>query len=131
MPRKTLTITGEKIHDIPSFYDEINRVFMKDEDWELGPSLDALNDMLYGAYGAIQGDEPVVLIWKNSAQSRCALGLETTTAFYQAKLEYPEIFNVDRIREQLEALKQGLGPSYFEIVLEVFAGHPNIELQLQ
>ena len=41
----TLIIDGENIHDIFSFFDEINRVFMHSEDWKLGPSLDALNDI--------------------------------------------------------------------------------------
>jgi len=131
MPRKTLTINGDEIHGIPSFYAEINRVFMGSEDWKLGPSLDALNDLLYGAYGTIQDDEPVLLVWKNSSKSRDALGLEATTAFYQEKLKHPQIFDSTRIRKQLDALNQGAGPTYFEIVLEVFSGHSNIELRLQ
>lgn len=65
MPPKILTIDGSRIYDIPSFYAEINRVFMSGEDWKLEASVDALNDMLYGAYGAIQGDEPIILMWLN------------------------------------------------------------------
>jgi len=131
MAHKTLTLDGDRIHDIPSFYEEINRVFMSHEDWKIGPSLDALNDMLYGTYGAINDDEPLLLVWKNAQKSRDALGLETTTAFYLEKLKHPEIFDVGRIRKQLDILKQGSGPTYFEIVLDVFSGHPNIALQLQ
>jgi len=131
MPTKTLIINGDHIHDIPSFYEEINRVFMGDEDWQIGPSLDALNDMLYGAYGAVQGDETVVLVWKSIEKSRDALGIETTAAFYQEKLKHPEIFDPHRIRKQLDALERGTGSTYFEIVLEVLAEHPNIALQPQ
>jgi hypothetical protein len=32
-----LQIEGCAIHDIPSLYAEINRVFMAGEDWQLGP----------------------------------------------------------------------------------------------
>jgi len=131
MPTKTLIINGDHIHDIPSFYEEINRVFMGDEDWQIGPSLDALNDMLYGAYGAVQGDETVVLVWKSIEKNRDALGIETTAAFYQEKLKHPEIFDPHRIRKQLDALERGTGSTYFEIVLEVLAEHPNIALQPQ
>jgi len=131
MPTKTLIINGDNIHDIPSFYEEINRVFMGDEDWQIGPSLDALNDMLYGAYGAVQGDETVVLVWKSIEKNRDALGIETTAAFYQEKLKHPEIFDPHRIRKQLDALERGTGSTYFEIVLEVLAEHPNIALQPQ
>lgn len=76
--RKILTIEGGAIHGIASFYDEINRVFMANENWTLGPSLDALNDLLYGGFGAIDGAEPVTLIWNNIAQSRTALGVDAT-----------------------------------------------------
>lgn len=38
-----LTIDGNRIRDIPSFYMEINSVFMSGEEWQLGPSLDALS----------------------------------------------------------------------------------------
>ncbi|AWX92328.1 hypothetical protein DPM13_00970 [Paracoccus mutanolyticus] len=48
---------------LPGFYDEMNRVFMAAEDWQLGDSLDALNDMLYGGYGALHGAGSVRLRW--------------------------------------------------------------------
>jgi len=131
MPSKTLTIDGSNIDDISSFYEEINRVFMADENWKLGPSLDALNDMLYGAYGAIQGNEPVVVVWKNMEKSRATLGLESTTAFYEDKLKHPETYNVELISRQLNALRQGTGPTYFEIVLEMLEGHSNITLEVR
>lgn len=125
---KTLTINGSSITDIASFYDEINRVFMADEDWNLGPSLDALDDMLYGGFGAAPADEPIRLIWTNIATSRDALGHEATLAFYTRKLEQPELFNSAFIRDKITALNSGTGQTYFEIILEIIAGHPRIEL---
>lgn len=124
----TLTLAGGDIHDIPSFYAEINRVFMAEEDWKLGESLDALDDMLRGGYGAIQGRAPVRLVWQDIASARAGLGLETTRAYLQAKLERPELYDVERIGRQLAALESGAGQTYFEIILEVIAGHPTIEL---
>ena len=125
---KTLTLVGADIHDIPSLYDEINRVFMAGEDWTLGPSLDALDDMLYGGFGAIDGDEPVTLVWTDFERMGCVLGLQTTRAFLQQKLDRPEVFNTAQIRRQLDALERGEGQTYLEIVLEIIAGHANIEL---
>jgi hypothetical protein len=55
----TLRLDGRRITGIPSFYDEVNRVFMADESWTLGPSLDALDDLLYGGYGALHGADRV------------------------------------------------------------------------
>jgi RNAse (barnase) inhibitor barstar len=62
--KPTLVIEGSNIHDISSFYEEINRVFMSEVDWKLGANLDALNDMFYGAYGALKGAEPFTLVWQ-------------------------------------------------------------------
>ncbi|MFC0220345.1 barstar family protein [Pseudochelatococcus lubricantis] len=128
MSKKILTIDGNAISDIPSLYEEINRVFMAGEDWKLGPSLDALDDMLYGDYGAAKGDEPVVLIWQNMDKNRADLGFEATREFYREKLRRPEIFDLERISRDLDALERGAGPTYFEIVLQIIAGHPHIEL---
>lgn len=113
---------------ISGFYHEINRVFMAGEDWELGESLDALNDLLYGGFGAASGDGPVCVAWADMAQSRAALGREATRAWLLAKLAAPERFNAAAIRAQLEALEQGAGETYFEIVLSVFAGHPRFRI---
>ena len=125
---KTLVIDGNAVRDIPSFYDEINRVFMAGEDWKIGASLDALADMLHGGFGAIDGGEPVRLGWLAMDRGRAALGLETTRAFYEAKLARPETFDSRAIAERLAALEAGTGPTYFAIVLEIIAEHPNIEL---
>jgi hypothetical protein len=75
---KTLVIEGGNVRDIATLYEEINRVFVADEDWKLGPSLDAINDMLGGAYGAITGRERVRLIWQDMASSCSALGRGAT-----------------------------------------------------
>lgn len=57
-----LVLQGSAVSDIPSFYAEINRVFMAGEDWQLGHSLDALVDMLYGGYGVLAGHESATVI---------------------------------------------------------------------
>jgi RNAse (barnase) inhibitor barstar len=127
---KTLTIIGRNISDIPTFYAEINRVFMAKEDWQLGESLDALNDLLYGGYGAIEGRERVRIVWQDVAASRAALGVETTRTFLARKLQRPAGFDVDAIGRQLDALDRGTGQTYFEIIVEIISDHRNIELVL-
>lgn len=125
---RTLEIHGHAIIDIPTFYAEINRVFMAEESWSLGESLDALNDMLYGSFGAIEGHQPVKLIWRDMDASRSALGVATTRTFLAEKLKRPGTFNVDMIAGQLDALEQGAGQTYFDTILEIIGDHPNIEL---
>lgn len=125
---KTLTIIGCGIHDIPAFYAEINRVFMAGEDWTLGESLDGLDDMLRGGYGAIKGRETITLVWRDIAVARCSLGVKATRAFLQAKLERPDVYDAERIGHQILALDRGAGQTYFDIILEIITGHPNIHL---
>ncbi len=128
MPQ-TLTLDGARIHDIPSFYDEVNRVFMTGVDWTLGPSLDALDDLLYGGYGALDGDAPATLVWTHFAACRDALGVAATRQYLLAKLAQPGRFDRVRVQRELDALDAGTGQTYFEIVLEIIAAHPNITLR--
>ena len=46
MTARLIEIDGSRVHGIPSLYAELNRVFMPDEPWTLGESLDALDDLL-------------------------------------------------------------------------------------
>lgn len=123
-----LQIDGRAITDIASLYREINRVFMAGEDWQLGPSLDALDDLLYGAYGALAGHPGATVVWRDSDHSRRALGLETTRAWLQDKLRQPASFNAETIGQQLDALQRGEGQTYFQIVMDIFASHPDVAL---
>ncbi|MBK0024712.1 barstar family protein [Stenotrophomonas sp. S48] len=126
-----LVLEGSAVHDIASFYAEINRVFMVGEDWQLGPSLDALDDLLYGGYGVLAGHATATLVWKDIAHTRHALGEATTRAWLQDKLDNTATFNTAAITRQLRALQRGEGETYFEIVMEIFVGHPNISLRMQ
>ena len=126
---KQIVIEVNGISDIPSFYAEINRVFMTGEDWQLGHSLDAFNDLLYGGFGAIKSNESVKLLWKNMEKSREALGYEATKRYYEEKLVAGPAFNTEHFRMKLEALNSGTGQTYFDILLEIIADHPNIILE--
>lgn len=125
---KQFEIDGSAITDIASFYVQINRLLMAGECWTLGESLDALNDVLYGGYGAIGGREPVRIVWKDMAATRAALGRDATCAFLRDRLGTRTMFNGAPIVDQLAALDRGVGSTYFDVVLQVFADHPNIEI---
>lgn len=101
---------------------------MKNVDWKLGNSLDALNDMFYGGYGEIKGDEEIYLVWKDFEKNRQDLGSGLTKAWYMDKLNSPSIFNAELFREKLSALENGTGQTYFDIILEIIDEHPNIKL---
>lgn len=123
-----LVLRGNAVNGIPSFYDEVNRVFMADEDWKLGHSLDALDDMLYGGYGALAGQPEATVIWQEIEHTRSALGVDITRAWLQAKLNGTGAFNAHAVTAQLQALEAGEGQTYFQIVMDIFAAHPRLKL---
>ena len=123
-----ITIDGAAIYDIASFYEEINRVFMADEDWKIGQSLDAFSDLLYGGFGALKGNEPVDLIWLEIEKSRKVLGYEATRTYYEEKLKPDSPFNKSLFQEKLIALEHGVGETYFDILIGIIAEHGNIQL---
>ena len=125
---KIIEINGANINDISSFYDEINRVFMQNENWQLGESLDAFNDLLYGGFGELKGFEKVRLIWKDFEKNRKDLGFDETKKYYQKKLEQPEIFNSVYVQKKLSELDNDYGPTYFDILIEIIQSHSQIEL---
>lgn len=124
-----LVLDGSAIHHIAGFYAEINRVFMASEDWQLAPSLDALDDLLYGGYGALAGHPSATVHWTHIADSRAALGVAATRVWLQEKQMRPGMFNAARIDAQLDALERGAGQTYFDIIMEVFAAHPTLHLR--
>ncbi|MGV0996699.1 barstar family protein [Empedobacter falsenii] len=126
--KKEIQIDGSKIQDLTSLYKEFDDKLMPNEDWELGESLDALDDLLYGGFGEINGNEAVRFVWTDFERMRELFGYNFTLNFYQNKLQYPEVFNIDLIQNSIDELQNGNGKTYFEIILEIVESHSNIEL---
>ena len=125
---KKIIIEGKNINNIETFYEEVNRVFMLHENWKIAQSLDAFNDMLYGSFGEIKGKEKIQLIWKDIEQNQKSLGFQTTLEFYQNKLKSPQIFNRKFVLSKIDELHNGVGLTFFEIILEIITDHENIIL---
>ncbi len=125
---KKIIIEGKNINNIETFYEEVNRVFMSQENWKIAQSLDAFSDMLYGSFGEIKEKEKIQLIWKDIEQNQKSLGFQTTLEFYQNKLKSPEIFNHKFVLSKINELHNDVGFTFFEIVLEIIANHDNIML---
>lgn len=128
---RTFEIDGSRVEDISSLYAEFDRVLMPNEPWRLGESLDALDDLLYGGIGELVGAKQVRIVWNDHAHSRAALGREATLAYYDAKIAQPDVFNVAHFAERRAELERTGAPTYFDLVQDVFAAHPEIELVLR
>lgn len=123
-----LVIDGNLIHDIASFYQEINRVFMPGEDWKIAQSLDAFDDLLYGGFGALRGAEETEIVWLNIDKSKEALGYQVTRDYYKSKLKPGSGFNKSLFEQKLDDLESGVGQTYFEILVSILASHPNLTI---
>ena len=123
-----IVITGNNIHDIASFYREINRVFMHNENWQIGESLDAFDDLLYGGFGALDNNDTVKIIWTDIELSKRALGYEATKAYYLNKLQPGSPFNKQHFTAKLTELEAGEGKTYFDIIINILSEHSNIAM---
>ena len=131
MTKKTITINGDHFSDLAGFYEEMDKLFMKNVDWKLGYSLDALNDILYGGFGVYEPDEQVIVLWNNVAKSKKDLGFEETRKNYQMKIDVGYPYNVNLFQEKMVEIENGTGPTLFDIIVEIFSEHKNIELRLE
>ena len=97
---------------------------------QTGASLDALDDLLYGGFGELLGVERPVIVLRDHAHARDALGIAATGAYYREKIAHPEMFHVERFEHALAELDAGRGETYFDLVLGVFADHDDVRLVL-
>ncbi|MDQ1095523.1 MULTISPECIES: ribonuclease inhibitor [Chryseobacterium] len=127
--QKMTVIHGSHFSDLPGFYREASKVFMKDTGWEMG-TLDGFDDILYGGFGVFENGEHVTVIWKDARKSQYDLGLEATKAFYEYKVRQGKPFNTQLIQQKLDDLMNGKGQTLFEILVEIIESHKNITLIL-
>lgn len=119
--KKMTVINGGHFSDLEGFYNEVSRIFMKDEDWKVG-TLDGFDDILYGVYSDIT--------WKDSQKSREDLGFDLTKEFYENKIRIGNPFNIELIQQKLDDLIEEKGETLFEILVEIIESHQNIKLIL-
>ena len=131
MTKRIIVIDADKFDNLPGFYNEMNDLFMHGVDWEMGHSLDALNDILYGGFGVYEPGEQVLIVWRNYEKSQNDLGLEETKRNYQMKIDRGHPYNVQLFKNKLEELENGTGQTLCDIIVEVFLDHKNIELRLE
>ena len=131
MIKKTIIIHGDHFSDLTGFYKEMDRLFMKDVDWRLGESLDALNDILYGGFGVYEPGEAVLVVWRNFSKSRTDLGIHETKKNYEMKIQKGHPYNVKLFQDKLVDIENGVGQTLCDIIVEIFLDHKNIELRLE
>jgi hypothetical protein len=113
-----LTIDGSKFVDLDGFAREFSALLT---DWTWTGNLDAFNDILGGGFGTPA--EGFVLRWIHSDQSRKALGWPETISFHVRKLEHGHPENHDYIQNDLDSARQHIGPTLFDLIIEIVRNH--------
>ena len=110
----TFVIDGSQTHSWPDLVAAIN-AFIPKSTWR-GNSLDALDDILYGGYGT---PDRFVVVWQASEVSRVTLGYEATKSHYKNLSDFDQLYEAGHLT------------TLFSSVVDIFRGHPNIELRLE
>lgn len=119
----TLHLEGSEMPTIAAFYEQVNAQLMQSEEWKLAESLDAFDDLLYGGLGDWKDFPHKVIVWNNASRAAQSLGREITIQFYQKKIYDGSPFNQQLVREKIQALEEGKGQTYFEILIEIIESH--------
>lgn len=119
--KQMTVINGSHFSNLEGFYEEVSRLFLKDEDWKVG-TLDGFDDVLYGFQDEI--------IWENAQKSKEDLGFDATKEFYENKIRQGKPFNIELIQQKLNELVEGNGQTLFEILIEIIESRKNIKLIL-
>ena len=117
--RRAYEIDGRDFSTLEEFYDVISRVLISGEPW--GHNLDAFNDILRGGFGT--PEEGFVLRWRNSSVSRQRLGYPETVRQLELRLSRCHPSNRESVAAELEAARNGVGPTAFDWLVEIIRGH--------
>lgn len=125
--RTSYTIDGARFTTLEGFFAEIGRVLLPDVSW--GRNLDAFDDILRGGFGTPPGG--FTLVWRDAARSRQALGYPETVRQLERRLARCHPDNRAHVAAELARARRGAGPTVFDWLLAIIAGHADITLELR
>ena len=125
----TFVIDGARFQDLDGFYQEVDKEMMGGESW--GRNLDAFNDILHGDMGRVPSNETFILVWRNSARSRTALGHAETARWLRANLDHVHPTNRATNERRAEAAERGEGETLYDTLVRIIRHHENIAFRLE
>jgi RNAse (barnase) inhibitor barstar len=110
-------IDGERIGSLEDFWAVVGAAL--GADGYFGTNLDAFADCLRGGYGT-PDDGDFTVQWRASGHSRSALGYPETVRQLQLRLRRADPSHRESISAQLEAAREGRGPTVFDWLVKIF-----------
>lgn len=84
-------------------------------------NLDAFNDILRGGFGTPDGG--FTLVWQDHALSRARMGHEAMAKRLELIRQSCHPSNIAGVDAQLAAARQGIGPTLFDVLVEIIREH--------
>lgn len=119
MSKSIYTIDGNDFASLAELSRVFSKTVLQNHTWN--GNFNALNDLLRGGFGT--PEEGFTLVWKNSDKSRNDLGQNATVKHYEQLLKVCHSDNREYLEEELERVRQGAGPTLFEIIVEIIHDH--------
>ncbi len=116
---KEYVIDSSKITSLDTFYDEISRVLVPGRRW--GRNLDAFDDLLSGGFGTPAGG--FTLRWTHASVSKEKLSYIETGKHLEEKLQRCHPGNRDSVRVELTNARANVGPTLFDLLVEIVRDH--------
>jgi len=127
---KVFIIDGENFNNFKGFCKEFSNVVLSGK-YQWNGSLDAFNDILWGGFGDIEGEEEYTIIWRNVAKSRKDLGYSETIKRLYKVLESCHPSNEEKVIQEISNAKMEKGPTLFDLIEEIILDNKNVTLILE
>ena len=119
MSKPSYTIDGSRFCTLEEFFEEVGDVLIPGAEW--GKNLDAFSDILRGGFGTPDGG--FIIKWRNSELSRERLGYPETVRRLERRLQQCHSSNLERVSRELANAKLGIGPTVFDLLVEIVQRH--------
>ncbi len=114
---KRYILNGNAFKDLNGFIQEFSKM-VNNESGYFGKDLDSFDDCLFGGYGL---ENPCIIIWENSSESKKVLDYEALLNWCKGKLEKRNYLDEDGFNylvSSCENAKNNVGPTLFDQIVD-------------
>ena len=127
---RVVVIDGRSFSTLEEFYEVFAQTWIDGYDGR-GGNLDWFNDILWWPFG--MEDERIVLVWRNSDESRRRLGHAETVRQLELRgvAKFPNEFTSQAVSD-IDRARRGEGPTVFDWIVEIIEDNQEcVDLHLE